>query len=68
MISVPFKDKNEIVLLIENRIIGKNAERNRKILYRRLIDGIGYENLAEEFGLSVRQTKNICYKEIQRLL
>lgn len=68
MISVPFKDKNEIIPLIENRIIGKNAERNRKILYRRLIDGIGYENLAEEFGLSVRQTKNICYKEIQRLL
>lgn len=68
MISVPFKDKNEIIPLIENRIIGKNAERNRKILYRRLIDGVGYENLAEEFGLSVRQTKNICYKEIQRLL
>ena len=68
MISVPFKDKNEIIPLIENRIIGKNAERNRKILYRRLIDGVGYENLAEEFGLSARQTKNICYKEIQRLL
>lgn len=37
-------------------------ERDRKILHRRLIDGICYEPLAEEFGLSVRQTKNIVYK------
>ena len=37
-------------------------ERNRKILKRRLIDGIYYEPLAEEFGLSVRQVKNIVYK------
>ena len=34
-------------------------ERNRAILCRRLIDGIHFEKLAEEFDLSVRQTKNI---------
>lgn len=34
-------------------------ERNRAILYRRLVDGICFEPLAEEFDLSVRQTKNI---------
>lgn len=29
---------------------------------RRLIDGVCYEPLAEEFSLSVRQVKNIVYK------
>lgn len=37
-------------------------ERNRRILKRRLIDGICYEPLAEEFDLSVRRVKNIIYK------
>jgi hypothetical protein len=39
-----------------------HSARDRAIIKRRLIDGIHYENLAEEFGLSVRQTKNIVYK------
>lgn len=38
------------------------SERDRKILKRRLIDGICYEPLAEEFEMSVRQIKNIVYK------
>ena len=37
-------------------------ERDRKILERRLIDGITFERLAEEFDLSVRCTKTIVYK------
>lgn len=37
-------------------------ERNRKIIKRRLLDGIKFEPLAEEFGLSVQQTKTIVYK------
>ena len=37
-------------------------ERDRRILKRRLLDGICYEPLAEEFGLSVRQIKNMVYK------
>lgn len=36
------------------------SERNRRILKRRLIDGICYEPLAEEFDLSVRRVKAIC--------
>lgn len=36
--------------------------RDRRILERRLIDGITYEALAEEFDLSERQVKNIVYK------
>lgn len=42
-------------------------ERNRSILKRRLLDGIRYEDLAEEFGLSVRQVKNIVYRSETRL-
>ncbi len=35
------------------------SERNRKILKRRLIDGICFEPLAEEFDLSARQIRKI---------
>lgn len=45
--------------IIDNWI--KN-DRNRKIMKRRLIDGICFEPLAEEFQLSVRHVKNIVYK------
>ena len=38
------------------------SERNRGILKRRWLDGITYDRLAEEFDLSVRQTKNIVHK------
>lgn len=39
-----------------------HSERDRAILKRRLIDGICYEPLAEEFDLSVSQVKRIVYK------
>lgn len=54
--------KSELDSLISEWIIGKNAERDRAILRRRLFDGITFERLSEEFGLSVRQTKAIVYK------
>jgi len=38
------------------------SERDRKILKRRLIDGICFEPLSDEFQMSVRQIKNIVYK------
>ena len=37
-------------------------ERNRKIAKRKIIDGITFEALAEEFELSVQQVKKIVYK------
>ena len=51
---------SEIAKVIDEYV---HSERNRAILKRRLIDGICYEPLAEEFDLSVRQIKNIIYKE-----
>lgn len=44
-----------------------HSERDRKILKRRLIDGICYEPLAEEFGMSVRQMKTICNRAERKL-
>lgn len=52
----------DIEAAIDNWIIGRNAERNRMILKRRLLDGITFDRLAEEFDLSVRQVKNIVYQ------
>lgn len=59
--------KTDIVNAIDEWIVGQNAERNRKLMYRRLIDGITYERLAEEFDLSVTQTKSIVYKCEKRI-
>lgn len=43
------------------------SQRDRAILKRRLIDGIIYEELAAEFDLSVRHTKEIVYKGEKQL-
>ena len=37
-------------------------ERDRHILERRLIDGVTFERLAEEFDMSDRQIKRLVYK------
>lgn len=51
--------RTEITEAIDEWILN---ERNRAVLYRRLIDGITFEKLAEEFDMSVRQIKRIVYK------
>jgi hypothetical protein len=43
-------------------------ERDRAIVKRRILDGIHYERLAEEFDLSVQQTKEIVYKANEILI
>ena len=40
-----------------------HSERDRKILERRLIDGITFERLAEEFEMSPRQIRSITHKQ-----
>ena len=39
-----------------------HSERDRKIVFRRLVDGVTFEKLAEEFDLSVKQTRNIVHR------
>ena len=54
--------RTDLENLIDEWIIGRHAERNRQILKRRLIDGITYEKLGEEFDLSTQRVKDIVYK------
>lgn len=51
--------RSQMTIIIDEWIFN---ERNRSIIKRRLLDGITYESLAEEFDLSVQQVKNIVYK------
>lgn len=50
---------SQICELIDEYI---HSERDRRILKRRLVDGICYEPLAEEFDMSVNQIRRIVYK------
>jgi hypothetical protein len=51
--------RSRIEFLIDEWIF---SERDRMILKRRLLDGVCFEPLAEEFNLSVRHIKTIVYK------
>lgn len=59
MIRPPDLSRSQVEHLIDEWIF---SERDRRVLKRRLLDGICYEPLAEEFDMSVRQIKNIVYK------
>ena len=59
--------KSELEKAIDEWVIGRHAERNRKVLKRKLIDGLTFEEVAEEFDLSVRHTKNIVYKGEEKI-
>lgn len=56
--------RTEITEAIDEWILN---EKHRAILKRRLIDGICYEPLAEEFDMSVTQIKRIVYKSQEKL-
>ena len=58
------RSRSEIEHYIDEWIF---SERDRNILKRRLLDGICFEPLAEEFKLSVRQVKAIVYKQQEKL-
>lgn len=56
--------RSQIEHLIDEWIF---SERDRAILKRRMLDGIYYDALAEEFDLSVRQIKKIVYKSRDKI-
>ena len=56
---MPDYTNTQIAALIDEYI---HSERDRAIPKRRLIDGICYEPLAEEFDMSPRQIRRIVYK------
>jgi hypothetical protein len=55
---------SQIRILIDEWV---HSERDRAILYRRLVDGIPFERLAEEFELSTRYVKTIVYKHEEEI-
>ena len=56
--------RQQVLELIDSYIL---HERNRQMLRRRLLDGVGYEELADEFCLSVNQVKTVCYTAITKI-
>lgn len=56
---------SEVCYLIDQWI---RNERDRAILKDRLINGLTFERLAEKHDMSVRQTKNIVYKSMEKLV
>ena len=61
MLSDNVKDytNSQIEFLIDEYI---HSDRDRALLKRRLIDGVVFETLAEEFGMSDRHVKRLVYK------
>ena len=57
--------RSQILFLADEWIL--NA-RDRDIVKRRLIDGITYEELAEEFHLSAQRVKEIVGKSLEVIL
>lgn len=58
------KPRSEWERLIDEWIFN---ERDRKILKRRLLDGITHEKIAEEFDMSDRQIRTIVKKSVAKL-
>lgn len=58
-------DRHQVSELIDRWIF---SERDRAVLKRRLLDSVRFEDLAEEFALSVRQTKKLVYRGEEKVL
>lgn len=61
---IPDLSRPEIEELIDLWIF---SERDRAVLKRRLLDGICFEPLGEEFGLSTQAVKTIVYKSLDKI-
>lgn len=58
-------DRLQVSELIDKWIFNK---RDREILKRRLLDGVRFDDLSAEFGISVRHTKKIVYTGEDRVI
>lgn len=54
--------------VIEEWIVGRNALRNREILKKKLIDGVSYMALAEEYDLSLKRVKTIVREGTKKIV
>jgi hypothetical protein len=61
--------RSEWVNIINEWVLGRNAQRDRDILIRCVVDGsITYERIAEEYAIEKRQVDRIVKKRIDELI
>ena len=61
--------RSEWVNIINEWVLGRNAQRDRDILIRCVVDGsITYERIAEEYAIEKRQVDRIVKKRINELI
>ena len=58
----PNLEYDDIERLINQKVVGKRAERDRKVLRYHYIDGLTFEKCAEKSEVSVRTAYNIVYR------
>ena len=63
--TFPELSRSEYEHIIDEWVFNEKA---RAIIKRRLLDGITYDSLSEEFNMSVRQIQNIVYKTEQIII
>ena len=59
--------RTHLIETIDEWIVGQNAERNRAIMKRKVIDGLSYMAVAEEFDLSDKRITTIV-RECSKVL
>ena len=61
--------RSEWVNIINEWVLGRNAQRDRDILIRCIVDGsITYERIAEEYAIEKRQVDRIVKKRNNELI
>lgn len=61
--------RSEWVNIINEWVLGRNAQRDRDILIRCVVDGsISYEKISEEYEITKRQVDRIVDKRINELI
>lgn len=61
--------RSEWVNIINEWVLGRNAQRDRDILIRCVVDGsTTYERIAEEYAIEKRQVDRIVKKRINELI
>ena len=63
--DLPEYSNAQMAALIDDHL---HRRKDRDILKLRLLDGLTYEQIAENQDMSVRQIKNIVYKALQTLI
>lgn len=67
MIDFSNLSSTQISDLIDLWIVRRNAERDRNIMKRRLIDGRTFDALAAEFEMSRNGVQNVVYRRSAQL-